>query len=141
MTRAFSGVEAIDLFGVPRSIGARSQPHKPPCLDRNEASKQRAGRKFAASTAFRMLRAGGPIMARAGLPTEGRLIMQADIDTLDPDAPIFAPQAFRLSDREADLIAKSRRFGRHTLAPRAANHDRDATFPIENFRDMHHEGL
>src|SRR5215469_7198816 len=67
--------------------------------------------------------------------------MQADIHTLDPDAPIFAPQAFRLSDREADLIAKSRRFGRHILAPRAANHDRDATFPIENFRDMHHEGL
>ena len=27
------------------------------------------------------------------------------------------------------------------LAPRAAQHDRDATFPIENFRDMHPEGL
>ena len=27
------------------------------------------------------------------------------------------------------------------LAPRAAQHDRDATFPIENFRDMHGEGL
>ena len=27
------------------------------------------------------------------------------------------------------------------LAPRAAKHDRDATFPIENFRDMHGEGL
>jgi len=27
------------------------------------------------------------------------------------------------------------------LAPRAAKHDREATFPIENFRDMHGEGL
>ncbi len=27
------------------------------------------------------------------------------------------------------------------MAPRAAQHDRDATFPIENFRDMHEEGL
>ncbi len=30
---------------------------------------------------------------------------------------------------------------RHVLAPRAAQHDRNATFPIENFRDMHPEGL
>src|SRR5258706_9448695 len=27
------------------------------------------------------------------------------------------------------------------LAPRAAQHDRDATFPLQNFRDMHPEGL
>jgi len=67
--------------------------------------------------------------------------MQVDIDTLDTDAPIFAPQAFRLSDWEADLVAKARHFGRRVLAPRAATHDRDATFPIENFRDMHREGL
>ena len=66
--------------------------------------------------------------------------MPADIDTLDTDAPIFAAQAFRLSDGEADLIAKARHFGRRVLAPRAENHDRDATFPIENFRDMHREG-
>jgi alkylation response protein AidB-like acyl-CoA dehydrogenase len=57
------------------------------------------------------------------------------------DAPMFAPDAFGLSDFAADLIGKARRFGRRTLAPRAAEHDRDATFPIENFRDMHAEGL
>jgi alkylation response protein AidB-like acyl-CoA dehydrogenase len=57
------------------------------------------------------------------------------------DAPIFAPDAFRLSDFQAELIAKARRFGKAKLAPRAAQHDRDATFPIENFRDMHPEGL
>ena len=63
------------------------------------------------------------------------------IDTHDRDAPIFAPEAFRLGDEEAALIDKARRFGARVLAPRAAQHDRDATFPIENFRDMHPEGL
>jgi alkylation response protein AidB-like acyl-CoA dehydrogenase len=55
-----------------------------------------------------------------------------DLDGQDADAPIFAAEAFRLS---------ARRFGRRVLAPRAAQHDRDATFPLENFRDMHGEGL
>src|SRR5258707_528148 len=63
------------------------------------------------------------------------------IDTHDRDAPIFAAAAFRLGEEEAALIAKARRFGARVLAPRAAKHDRDATFPIENFRDMHPEGL
>jgi alkylation response protein AidB-like acyl-CoA dehydrogenase len=63
------------------------------------------------------------------------------IDSQDTDAPIFAPDAFRLSDFAAELIAKARRFGRTVAAPRAVQHDRDATFPIENFRDMHGEGL
>jgi alkylation response protein AidB-like acyl-CoA dehydrogenase len=63
------------------------------------------------------------------------------IDAHDFDAPIFAPDAFRLDDVQAGLIAKARRFGRRVLAPRAARHDRDATFPLENFRDMHGEGL
>src|SRR5436853_1947802 len=63
------------------------------------------------------------------------------LDTADRDAPIFAPDAFRLGDEETALIAKARRFGADALAPRAARHDRDATFPIENFRDMHGEGL
>ena len=65
----------------------------------------------------------------------------ADLDTHDADAPMFAPDAFRLGDAAAGLIGKARRFGRAVLAPRAAQHDRDATFPIENFRDMHGEGL
>src|SRR6186713_480696 len=67
--------------------------------------------------------------------------MNQSIDTHDRDTPIFAPDAFRLGDEEAALIAKARRFGARVLSPRAAQHDRDATFPIENFRDMHPEGL
>src|SRR5436190_17880500 len=63
------------------------------------------------------------------------------LDTHDRGAPIFAPDAFRLGNEEAALIDKARRFGARVLAPRAAQHDCDATFPIENFRDMHPEGL
>src|SRR5256714_5122895 len=63
------------------------------------------------------------------------------LDTADRDAPIFAPDAFRLGDEEAALIDRARRFGARVLSPRAAQHDREATFPIENFRDMHPEGL
>src|ERR1041384_7851241 len=63
------------------------------------------------------------------------------LDAHDRNAPIFAPDAFRLADDEAALIDRARRFGARVLSVRAAQHDRDATFPIENFRDMHPEGL
>ena len=63
------------------------------------------------------------------------------IDTHDRDAPIFAPEAFRLRDAQAELIERVRRFGRRVLAPRAEKHDREASFPLENFRDMLPEGL
>jgi alkylation response protein AidB-like acyl-CoA dehydrogenase len=64
-----------------------------------------------------------------------------DLDGHDTDAPIFDPAAFRLAPADAELIGRASRFGARVLAPRAAQHDRDATFPIENFRDMHGQGL
>src|SRR5437870_8709148 len=67
--------------------------------------------------------------------------MHGDLDAHDAGAAMFAPEAFGIADAEAELIAQARRFGARVLAPRAAQHDRDATFPIENFRDMHGEGL
>ena len=63
------------------------------------------------------------------------------LDQHDADAPIFDATAFRLRDCDAALIDKVRGFGRRVLAPRASRHDRDASFPFENFRDMHAEGL
>ena len=56
------------------------------------------------------------------------------------DAPIFAPDAFRLKPFQAELVDKARAFGRRVLAPRAAKYDREASFPIENFRDMQAQG-
>src|SRR5215470_14998739 len=67
--------------------------------------------------------------------------MHGDLDGHDAGAAMFAPEAFGLAESEAELIAQARRFGARVLAPRAAQHDRAATFPIENFRDMHGAGL
>src|SRR5262249_16215921 len=65
------------------------------------------------------------------------------VQHLAPDAEpaMFDPAAFSLERKAAELIERARRFGQTALAPRAARHDRDATFPIESFRDMHPEGL
>src|SRR3989441_2603239 len=67
--------------------------------------------------------------------------MNRPLDAHDRDTPIFAPDAFHLTEFQAELIDRARRFGRRVLAPRAEKHDREASFPIENFRDMHPEGL
>jgi alkylation response protein AidB-like acyl-CoA dehydrogenase len=56
-------------------------------------------------------------------------------------APVFDPVAFRLTAQEAALAAKAAEFGARVLAPRAARWDREAIFPMENYRDMHREGL
>jgi alkylation response protein AidB-like acyl-CoA dehydrogenase len=63
------------------------------------------------------------------------------IDPDRDDAPMFSADAFRLGADAAALVTRARRFGKRVLAPRAAKYDRDATFPLENFRDMHREGL
>jgi alkylation response protein AidB-like acyl-CoA dehydrogenase len=60
---------------------------------------------------------------------------------LGADAPIFDPAAFGLTAQEAALTAKARDFGARILAPRAARWDREASFPTENYRDMHADGL
>jgi alkylation response protein AidB-like acyl-CoA dehydrogenase len=57
------------------------------------------------------------------------------------DAPLFDPDAFRLTGDEAALTARVRAFGQETLAPRAARWDREAIFPTENYADMHRNGL
>jgi len=60
---------------------------------------------------------------------------------LDVPAPIFDAEAFRLTPHEAGLAARAQEFGARVLAPRAARWDREAAFPVENYRDMHREGL
>ncbi len=66
--------------------------------------------------------------------------MDHPLPTTMSDAPIFDPRAFRLTPFEADLTARAREFGARVLAPRAARWDREASFPIDNYRDMHAEG-
>ena len=55
--------------------------------------------------------------------------------------PIFVPDAWRLTDQEAELADRARRLGAEKFAGRAEKWDRDAVFPTENYRDMHEAGL
>ncbi len=61
--------------------------------------------------------------------------------TAPADAPIFDPDAWRLTPAEAALAARVRDFGQAVLAPRAPLWDREARFPTDNYRDMHANGL
>ena len=63
------------------------------------------------------------------------------VDQLDLDAPIFDPRAFRLNDEQAAIIATARELGQTVFAGRAGTYDRDATFPTENYKDLHRAGL
>ena len=55
--------------------------------------------------------------------------------------PIFDPVAFCLTAEQAALIADAQRLAAERFAPRAAQHDRDASFPTENYHDLHEAGL
>ena len=50
-----------------------------------------------------------------------------------------SPEHLSLQQRE--LIALAERLGREKFAPRAAQHDRDATFPFDNYEDLRQAGL
>ena len=47
-----------------------------------------------------------------------------DVDRIDLDAPIFDPDAFRLTDERAAIIATARALGQNVFAGRAAAYDR-----------------
>ena len=63
------------------------------------------------------------------------------IDKVALDAPIFDPAAFRITDEQAAIVARARELGQTVFAGRAAAYDRDATFPVENYADLHRAGL
>ncbi len=63
------------------------------------------------------------------------------IDGIVLDKPMFDPKAFRLNDEQVALITKARELAQTNFAPRAAKWDREAIFPMENYRDMHKAGL
>jgi alkylation response protein AidB-like acyl-CoA dehydrogenase len=47
----------------------------------------------------------------------------------------------RLTDQQRELIALAAELGATRFAPRAARHDREATFPFENYEDLRQAGL
>jgi len=56
-------------------------------------------------------------------------------------APIFDPEAWGLTEKQARLGALARGLAAEKFAPRAAEYDREATFPTENYRDLAASGL
>jgi alkylation response protein AidB-like acyl-CoA dehydrogenase len=75
-------------------------------------------------------------------PAESALSLEQELAAAaDHDQPLFDPTAFRLDEAQARLITLARKLGQQRLAPRAPQHDREATFPTENFRDLHRVGL
>ena len=57
------------------------------------------------------------------------------------DDPMFDPEAWNLTGQQRELTARAREIGKTKFADRAEGYDRDAVFPIENYRDMHEAGL
>lgn len=60
-------------------------------------------------------------------------------DTLD--APIFDPASFQLTEKQVELTTLARRIGKEKFAGRAEKWDREAIFPMENYKDMAKAGL
>lgn len=56
-------------------------------------------------------------------------------------APIFEPSAWGLTNKQAALAALARDLAAEKFAPRAAEYDREASFPTENYADMAAAGL
>ena len=48
---------------------------------------------------------------------------------------------FRLTPRQVELVDRARRLAVERFAPRADKHDREASFPFEDFQDLRDEGL
>jgi alkylation response protein AidB-like acyl-CoA dehydrogenase len=72
--------------------------------------------------------------------------MSAQLSPLRPATPGYVPppitgEGFALSDQQRELLAVAAKLGRERFAPRAAQYDRDATFPFENYDDLREAGL
>ena len=58
-----------------------------------------------------------------------------------PDTPMFDPEAWDLTEQERELTTVARELGQDKIADRAGHYDRNAEFPMQNYRDMHAAGL
>jgi alkylation response protein AidB-like acyl-CoA dehydrogenase len=67
--------------------------------------------------------------------------MTASMPVSPHATPHIAGDPSALTERQRELIALAADLGRTRFAPRAAEHDRDASFPTENYRDLRDSGL
>jgi len=57
------------------------------------------------------------------------------------DLPIFDGDNWQLSAQQISLCEQARTLAAEKFAPRASTYDREATFPTENYQDLHQAGL
>jgi len=57
------------------------------------------------------------------------------------DVPIFDPGQWSLSEQQSSLCEKARTLAASRFAGRAAQYDREASFPTENYVDLHESSL
>jgi len=57
------------------------------------------------------------------------------------DKPIFDSDQWSLTAQQFELGSLARQLGQQKFAQRAEKYDREATFPTENFKDLHESGL
>jgi len=55
--------------------------------------------------------------------------------------PIFAQDEWRLTDKQAQICQAARELAASRFAERAFGYDQEATFPTENYQDLHEAGL
>ena len=56
------------------------------------------------------------------------------------DKPMFEPDSWGLTKQQADLTAIARKLGQEKFAGRAEKWDREAIFPMANYKDLHKAG-
>ena len=57
------------------------------------------------------------------------------------DQPIFLPTEWSLTTQQQELSTQARELGFNKFAKRAPHYDKTATFPSENYTDLHEAGL
>jgi len=64
-----------------------------------------------------------------------------NLKTMGSDKPIFDSDQWSLTAQQCELGSLARQLGQQKFAQRAEKYDREATFPTENFKDLHESGL
>ena len=57
------------------------------------------------------------------------------------DEPMFEAKAYKLSNKEEKICSIARKLGINKFSKRAEKYDNEASFPTENYKDLHKEGL
>lgn len=60
---------------------------------------------------------------------------------IEPDKPMFDAASYGLTDKQVELTTAARKIGQEKFAGRAEKWDREAIFPMANYKDLHKANL